>query len=81
MRLIGDPARRVEADAPGRQPGAQVTGEVASRAVVAYHYERRVRGISVGERGDDVRTQRGGHERVAALASQPHGAGVLVEGV
>ena len=73
VRLVGDAPRGVVAHAPRRQPGAQVRGHVARRAVVADDHERRPRplgGPAVRERGDRVGPQRGGDERVAALARQ-----------
>ncbi len=73
VRLVRHAPRGVVAHAPRRQPGAQVRGHVARRAIVAHDHQRRARPLgraAVRERRDRVGPQRGGHERVAALARQ-----------
>ena len=56
VRLVGDAAARVVADGPRREPGAQVGGEVARRAVVAGDDDRRPVGRGpVEQRRDQVR--------------------------
>ena len=84
VRLVGDAAARVEAHGPRREPVAQVGGEVARLAVVAGDDERgpAVReGVvdAVEERGDEVRAQRGGDERAAALARERGAVGARRE--
>ena len=76
--LVGDAAARVQADRPRVQPRAQVVRQLARLAVVAGHHERRLR-VGVGERGDDVRPQRLGHERTPAVPLETGRAGVFVE--
>jgi hypothetical protein len=80
VRLVGDPPRRVEANRSGRQPGAQVHGQVARGAVVAGHHQRRASWSLVEEGGDQVRAQRGGDVGTAAVARQC-GGGRVVGGV
>jgi hypothetical protein len=78
VRLVGDAAARVDADRPRGEPRAQVGGEVAGLAVVAGDDERRPR-RAVGQRRDDERAQRPGHERAAAVAHERGGLRVVVE--
>ena len=79
VRLVGDAAARVVADRPRGQPGLQVQREIARRAVVADHDQRRAPSVLVGERGDDERPQRLADERGAALVGQLGRSGVVLE--
>ena len=49
VRLVRHPSRRVEAHGPGREELLEVGGEIARRAVVARHHERRALGLGVEE--------------------------------
>ena len=79
VRLVGDAAARVEAHGPRAQPGAQVGRQVARRAVVAGHHDRRAAHVAVGQRGQQVRPQRLRDEGGAALVGQLRGRGVVLE--
>ena len=79
MRLVGDAAARVEADGPGAQPGAQVGGEVARRAVVAGDHDGGPPRVALGQRRDHVRPQRLRHERARVRRRQRFGVGVQIE--
>ena len=84
VRLVGDPAARVEPHGPWVQPRPQVSGEVSRLAVVAGDDDGRApRGQgavdAVQDGRDEVRAQRGGHERPAALASELDPARVVGE--
>ena len=81
MRLVGDAARGVVAHGPGRQPRAQVGGQVAGGAVVGGDDEDGGVGLGLGQRRDQVRAQGGGHERAAAVAGQRGGGGVVESGL
>ena len=84
VRLVRDAAARVEAHGARREPVAEVGGEVAGLAVVARDDERGTafgEGVvdAVEERGDEVRAQRGGDERAAAVARERDAVGAGCE--
>lgn len=80
MRLVRNPARRIEPHTPRREPCAQVACQVAGGTIVANHHKRRARRVSVGKRCNREWAQRGRHEGVSALMSKPSGTGVLIDG-
>ncbi len=75
VRLVAHAARRVEADLPGRQEGAQVGRQVAGGAVVPGHHERRPLGVEVDQRREQVGPQARRHERALRLAARGLGEG------
>ena len=79
MRLVGDAAAGVEAHRPRAQPGAQVGGEVAGRAVVAGDDHGRPAHVAVGDRRDQERAQRLRDERARARLLEAGGVGVVLE--
>ena len=82
VRLVGDAARGVEAHRARAQPGAQVGRQVPRAPVVAGDHQRRAiriqQALGVDQRRDQVRAQRRGDERVAAIARERGGGGVVV---
>ena len=62
MRLVAHAARRIEAHRTRAEKGLQVGGQVASRAIVARHHQRRALGVGVDQRGEQVRAHARGHE-------------------
>ena len=83
VRLVGNAAARVEAHRPGREPVAQVGGEVARLAVVGRDDQRGPSGHrtveAVEQRADDVRAVGGGDERAATVAREARAVGVVGE--
>ena len=65
--LVLDPAGGVQAHLAGAEERPQVGCEVAGRAVVPGHHQRRPVGLGVEQRGEQERPQAGGHE--SALGS------------
>ena len=78
MRLVGDAAAGVVADAAGRQPGLQAGRQIPRRPVVAGDHDRRSGGVAVQQRRDQIRPQRLGYERLAAVARQRSGLRIVV---
>ena len=79
VRLVGDAAARVEADGARLEPGAQVGGEVAGRAVVAGDDDGRAPHVAVGDRRDQERAQRLRDERGSARLVELRGVRVVFE--
>ncbi len=80
--LVGHAPGRVQAHGPRVQELLEVGGQVARLAVVAGHDQRRPLRVQVGQRGQQVRAQAGGHEHALGLArgrlAQSVDRGVLV---
>ena len=74
--LVGHAAGGIQVHGPGVQELLEVGGEVARLAVVTGHDQRRALKVQVGERGQQVGPQAGGHEH--ALGRLRRG---LVQGV
>jgi hypothetical protein len=78
VRLVGDAARGVVADRPRVQPGGEVAGQVAGRAVVGRDDDGRAvvarrPGHAVEQGGEQERPQRAGAEGVTAGAGELDG--------
>ena len=81
VRLVANPARRVEADAARGEEGLQVGGQVAGAAVVARHHEGGPLRLGVQQRGQQIRTQALRHEHALRLAALTGGGGKARDGV
>ena len=79
VRLVRDAAAGVEAHRPRLEPGAQVGGEVARRAVVARDHHGRAPHVAVGDRRDQERPERLRDERARARALELRRVRVVLE--
>ncbi len=84
LRLVGDPARRVEADRSRVQPRAQVAGQLAGGLVVRRDHQRRTaesdRAVDPVERpGDHERAHRRGDEHPPTFPGDPRPGGFVGE--
>ena len=73
--LVAHAARGVEAHRARGEEGLEVRREVARRAIVAGHHERRAVGLGVEQRGEQVGAQAGRDEGALRLGARGVGEG------